>query len=163
LTLQAGSTTRIELNKAALTNDQVRVVGALTYGGSLVVTNLGGTLWAGDSFRLFNASSTSGFFTATNLPALPNGFNWNWNPASGTLDITSTVALNPTNVTPCLAGATLELSWPADHTGWRVETNAVDIADANSWFTLAGSATTNQMFLPVDGAAPQVFFRLVFP
>jgi hypothetical protein len=39
----------------------------------------------------------------------------------------------------------------------------VDIADANSWFTLAGSATTNQMFLPVDAAAPQVFFRLVFP
>jgi hypothetical protein len=57
----------------------------------------------------------------------------------------------------------LELSWPADHTGWRVETNAVDLSDANSWFTLPGSTVTNDLFLPVNPASRQVFFRLVFP
>ena len=163
VTLEAGSTTRIELNKSAGTNDRLRVVGTLTCGGTLVVTNLGGTLWAGDSFRILDATTTGGYFAATNLPALPDGFNWQWTPASGTLSITSTVALNPTNITASLSGATLQLSWPADHIGWRVETNAVDIADANAWFTLPGSATTNRMFLPADATAPNVFFRLVYP
>ena len=30
------------------------MTGALALGGTLVVTNLGGTLWAGDSFRIFD-------------------------------------------------------------------------------------------------------------
>ena len=164
VTLQAGSTTRMELNKAAATNDQLLVVGSLSYGGTLVVTNLAGTLWVGDSFQIFSSTMPpGGLFTATNLPALPDGFSWQWTPASGTLSITSTVALNPTNITASLSGATLQLSWPADHIGWRVETNAADITDANSWFTLPGSAATNQVFLPADATARNVFFRLVFP
>jgi autotransporter-associated beta strand protein len=164
VTLQGGSTTRIEINKAALTNDQLRVVGALTYGGSLNVTNIDGTLWAGDSFQIFNCSTVpSGAFSATNLPPLPTGFNWQWSPASGTLSVTSTIALNPTDVTANISAGTLELSWPSDHIGWRMETNAVNVADANSWFRLSGSVTTNQLFLPVDPASSNVFFRLVFP
>jgi autotransporter-associated beta strand protein len=163
VTLQAGSTTLIELNKTTGTNDQLQVVGSLTCGGSLVVTNLGGTLWAGDSFQIFNATSTSGNFAATNLPPLPNGFLWQWAPANGTLSILSTVALNPVNVTASPSGNMLELSWPADHTGWRVETNAVDITDPNFWFTFPGSTTTNDLVLPINPASSQVFFRLVFP
>jgi autotransporter-associated beta strand protein len=160
--LQAGSTTRIELQKSSNTNDQLRVLGSLAYGGTLVVTNLGGTLWAGDFFRIFNATSTSGSFTATNLPPLPNGFHWHWAPATGTLSITSTISLTPTNLTALFSGSSLTLSWPEDHRGWRVETNAANIADSNSWFTLPGSAATNMLFLPVHGTG-NVFFRLVFP
>jgi autotransporter-associated beta strand protein len=163
VTLQPGSTTRIELNKATGTNDQLYVVGSLTYGGTLIVTNVDGTLWAGDAFQIFSANSTSGNFSATNLPALPNGFLWQWTPATGTLSIISTVALNPMNVTAVPNGSTLELSWPSDHTGWRVETNAVDITDTNSWFTLPGSTTTNQVFIPINPTSSQVFFRLRFP
>jgi hypothetical protein len=44
-----------------------------------------------------------------------------------------------------------------------VETNAVDLSDANSWYTLPGSTMTNDLFLPVNPASRQVFFRLVFP
>ena len=36
--LQAGSTTRMEISKTPFTNDQLRATGALTYGGTLVVT-----------------------------------------------------------------------------------------------------------------------------
>ena len=161
--LQAGSTARMELSKAAGTNDQLRVIGTLTYGGTLVVTNLGGQLWAGDSFQIFNASSYSGAFATTNLPPLPNGFQWQWTPASGTLSIASTVALNPTDITANFTGNTLELNWPSDHIGWRLETNAISLADANAWFTLPGSTTTNQVFLNVDPTEGNVFFRLVFP
>lgn len=163
VTLQAGSTTRIELNKATGTNDQLLVVGSLAYGGTLTVTNVDGALWAGDSFQIFAANSVSGNFSATNLPALPNGFLWQWAPATGTLSIISTIALDPVNVTAIPSGNTLALSWPSDHTGWHAETNAVDITDTNSWFTLPGSTTTNQVFLPINPAAGQVFFRLRFP
>jgi autotransporter-associated beta strand protein len=163
VTLQPGSTTRIELHRFASTNDQLRVLGSLAYGGTLIVTNLGGTLWAGDSFRVFNATSTSGSFAATNLPPLPNGFNWQWTLPPGTLTITSTVALNPTNVTANFSGNTLTLSWPADHTGWRLETNSVDLANPNAWFPLPGSTSTNQILLPVSPASGKLFFRLVFP
>ena len=163
VTLQAGSITRIELDKAASTSDQLRVTGMLNYGGSLTVTNLGGTLWAGDSFQIFSAPGTSGFFTATNLPALPAGFNWNWSPASGTLSISSSVALEPANVTANFTGGALELSWPSNHIGWRVETNATYLANASAWFPLAGSSATNRVFLPPNSTSSNVFFRLTFP
>jgi autotransporter-associated beta strand protein len=161
--LQAGSTTRMEINQAATTNDQLRVSGALTYAGTLVVTNLAGTLGAGDSFQLFNAASYNGAFTTTNLPALNPGLQWQWTPANGMLSIITTVALNPTNITANLSDNTLQLSWPADHLGWRLETNAVSLVASNAWFPLAGSAATNQMFLPVDPTSSNVFFRLVSP
>jgi hypothetical protein len=57
----------------------------------------------------------------------------------------------------------MQLGWPEDHTGWRVETNAVDVTAANAWFTLDGSATTNQVYLPVNPISANVFFRLVYP
>jgi autotransporter-associated beta strand protein len=162
VTLQSGSTTRIELNKAAGSNDQLRVIGALAYGGSLTVTNLDGQLWAGDSFQIFIASNSSGSFAATNLPPLPNGFNWQWVPATGLLAITSSVALNPVNLATAFSGGSLQLSWPADHVGWHIETNATDITDAGSWFVLPGSASTNKIFVPLSTTG-NTFFRLTFP
>jgi hypothetical protein len=155
----------MELDKSALTNDQLRVSGALTYGGSLVVTNLGGTLWAGDTFHLFNAPTPSGGFTATNLPPLPNGFSWQWAPASGTLSILSTVALNPTNITAVANGNALQISWPADHTGWHLQsqTNDVAVGLGTNWFDVPGSSGTNLVVLPLDPAVGTSFYRLVFP
>jgi autotransporter-associated beta strand protein len=163
VSLQPGSTTRMELNKAAGTNDQVRVNGGLAYGGALIVTNLEGTLWAGDLFQIFNASTTSGSFSATSFPSLPAGFKWQWTPTSGTLSVISTVGLNATNITVGVSGNTLQLSWPPDHIGWHIETNMADITDANSWFPLAGSEATNQVTLPIAPSAPSIFFRLTFP
>lgn len=46
------------------------------YDGSLTVTNTGSALAAGDKFYLFSASTYSGAFTATNLPALSAGLGW---------------------------------------------------------------------------------------
>ncbi|HSU56452.1 MAG TPA: autotransporter-associated beta strand repeat-containing protein, partial [Candidatus Dormibacteraeota bacterium] len=163
VTLQSGSTTRIQINKAIGTNDQLRVVGALNCGGSLIVTNVDGTLWAGDSFKIFNASSTAGSFSSVTLPSLPAGFYWQFVLATGTINVLSTVALNPTNVTVTVSGDALQLGWPADHAGWHLETNATDITDPNSWFHLAGSQSTNQVSIPFDPASGSVFFRLRFP
>ncbi len=60
------------------TNAQVSVTGAVTYGGTLTVTNLGtNVLIAGDSFQLFKAAGYTGSFSSLNLPALSTGLIWN--------------------------------------------------------------------------------------
>ena len=75
-TLAAGSLARFEINKSAATRDQLFVSGTLSLGGTLSVTNLGGTLAAGDSFTLFQAGFIGGAFAAYDLPALAEGLRW---------------------------------------------------------------------------------------
>jgi fibronectin-binding autotransporter adhesin len=76
ITLAAASSQVFEISKTPLTNDSVRVFGALTNGGALVVTNLAGALAAGDSFTLFNALSYNGGFASVTLPPLAGGLVW---------------------------------------------------------------------------------------
>jgi hypothetical protein len=68
----------MKLNKtnSPATNDLV-VANAISYGGTLTVTNLGPPLATGDSFTLFNATgNSSGSFSVTNLPPLSAGLAW---------------------------------------------------------------------------------------
>jgi autotransporter-associated beta strand protein len=94
VTLQGGSTNVIELNKALGTNDQLHVTGTLACSGTLLVTNLSGTLAAGDSFKIFNATSYSGSFTNYALPALGTGLGWNITnlTVNGTLSVIVTAS-----------------------------------------------------------------------
>ncbi len=78
-----------KLNKTGGTNDALSVGGTLTFGGILNVTNLSGTLAAGDSFKLFNAASYQGSFSITNLPPLNAGLSWtNTLKTDGKLSVT---------------------------------------------------------------------------
>ena len=53
------------------------MTGLLTYGGSLVVSNLGpAALAAGDRFPLFSADNFAGGFANITLPALPPELGW---------------------------------------------------------------------------------------
>jgi len=92
LTLATGSTTMMELNKAIPANDQLNVTGMFATGGNLVVTNLAGTLAAGDNFKLFNAGGYSGSFANVSLPPLVPGLAWQTNTltADGTLRVVAT-------------------------------------------------------------------------
>jgi pectate lyase len=51
----------------------------------------------------------------------------------------------------------LHLSWPADHIGWRLESQSA----TSSWMTVAGSSATNEVSIPLNSSGSQVF-RLVF-
>ena len=163
----AGSTT-LKLDKGNGTNDAIIGLGNITYGGALVLTNLTGTLANGDSFKLFSATTSAGAFAAI-IPATPgSGLVWNFNPANGVLAVVSSVNTNSTNLTFTVASGVLKLSWPADHTGWRLlvqtnhQTKGISV-NLNDWMTVPGSGVTNQVLLPIDPAQPTGFYRLVYP
>lgn len=171
LTLAVGSSNIFEISHAPLTNDVAKVLGAITNGGTLVITNISGTLAAGDSFRLFDATSYSGSFSTVILPPLLPGLAWtNQLSTSGTIAVISTAPANPpvfgavsaagsnllisgSNGTPNASYYLLtstNVSLPSAN--WsRVATNQFD---ANGLFNL-----TN----PVDPATPQLFYRLQLP
>ncbi len=62
------------------------------------------------------------------------------------------------------AGA-LNLYWPADHIGWRLQsqTNAAGSGWATNWSDMPGATETNYFVTPLDSEPPAVFFRLARP
>ncbi len=172
LTLSAGGTTAMEISKSASTNATITGLGTLTYGGTLVITNAGGTLTTSDAFPLFFATTYAGSFAAIS-PATPGaGLAWNTNTLTtdGTLRIVvgSTVNPNPTNITTSVHGNALTLSWPADHTGWRLQVQTKGLAaglssNTNYWATVPGSATTNSITITIISTNPAEFYRMVYP
>ena len=107
LTLAQGSVTLMELATDPRTNDQVRSLTGMVYGGSLIVTNRAGTLAAGDSFKLFDAPSYTGRFDSITLPPVPPALAWLTSklPVDGTVRVIT----RPT-LTPSIAGTGLVLS-----------------------------------------------------
>jgi autotransporter-associated beta strand protein len=92
--------TFMEISKTSNTNDRLRsILGSITYGGTLTVTNLAGTLQGGESYRLFEATNYPGSFTAFELPPLAPGMSWNTSAlaSSGTISVNG--ALAPLSIT----------------------------------------------------------------
>jgi len=163
VTLQAGGVTVLEISKTSQTNDLLLATGTLTYGGTLFVTNLSGTLAAGDRFKLFQAGSISGSFGSNSLPNLSAGLAWNTvNLSSGVLSVVQTT---PTNLMWNIGSTNLNLSWPLGYTGWRLQfqTNALNAGLGTNWMDVSGSSLTNNVALPVDPTMGSVFYRLIYP
>jgi autotransporter-associated beta strand protein len=159
-------TTIIELNKQSSLKDFLVSAGSIAYGGTLSVTNLAGSYAGGDAFKIFDGTSYSGSFTIT--PTIPaTGFAWDTSTLNtdGRLRVLSTVNTTRTNLTVVSSGNFLTVSWPADHTGWRLQaqTNAVSVGLLSNWFDVPGSTTTNQVVMPVNPANGTVFYRMVYP
>ncbi|HEX7652060.1 MAG TPA: carbohydrate-binding protein, partial [Verrucomicrobiae bacterium] len=57
-----------------------------------------------------------------------------------------------------------QVSWPADHTGWRLQLQTNDLLNGlgTNWLTVSGSTATNQLALPAAGS-PSGFYRLIYP
>jgi autotransporter-associated beta strand protein len=97
--LNLAGTTRLAIgrNGSVLTNDALAVANAVTYGGTLVISNLGATtLQPGDSFPLFPAASYSGSFANIFYPA---GYTFSNSLAT---DGRITVLTSPPNTPPAL-------------------------------------------------------------
>jgi len=84
------------------------------------------------------------------------------------LVVNSTVNLSATNLTFSVSGGNLNVSWPADHTGWRllVQTNHLNLGVSQNiadFATVPGSAVTNQVSLPINGGVSVEYYRLAYP
>jgi autotransporter-associated beta strand protein len=120
LTLAAGSTTFVQVQHAPLTNDVVKISGALTEGGTLAVANFGATIFAaGDRFKLFNAASYTGSFTAFVLPDLTTNLAWNTSQlnADGSLWVVGTMPPNISQIT--WSGSNFFLSGTGGTPNWN--------------------------------------------
>jgi alpha-galactosidase len=84
--------------------------------------------------------------------------------STNTIAVIQAVSLVPTNITVQLGNASLTLSWPADHTGWRLQaqTNASGAGLSANWGEVSGSNATNVWVVPIDTLQGGVFFRLIY-
>ncbi len=93
VTLADGSTNVFELDKSSGTNDNLTSLTSVTYGGTLQLTNLSGTLAGGDAYKLFTATSYGGAFSAL-VPSTP-GAGMEWDTNSLTTDGTLRILFKP--------------------------------------------------------------------
>ena len=163
VTLLAGSLTQLAISKTQQTNAPLWVTGTLACGGTLVVTNLSGTLAGGDRFQLFQAGSVTGSFSSNSLPVLGSGLAWNTaRLSSGWLSVVQTTT---THLLWSASGTNLNLAWPAACLGWRLQTqtNPSGMGLGSNWWDVSSSTNFNQLLVPIDVSNANVFFRLVYP
>jgi autotransporter-associated beta strand protein len=167
--LLSGSTTVVAVSKSPLTNSVVRVAANISYGGTLVVTNMSTQpLAAGDSFQLFNTAVAGLGFDAI-LPATPGpGLAWDTsNLTSG--GVVKVISVVPTINSIQLSGTNLILSGaggPANG-AYDVLTATNPSLPLTQWapvFTnifdgLGRFALTN----PLDATVPEAFYLLQVP
>jgi autotransporter-associated beta strand protein/YVTN family beta-propeller protein len=106
--LTMAGTTVMELSKSGVTlsNDRVAGITTLSYGGSLLATNIGpDSLAAGDSFTLFAANTYGGAFTDLALPALSGGLGWD----TSNLVVKGSITVVSTTSPPVIVGQPLGL------------------------------------------------------
>jgi len=109
----------------------------------------------------------SGTYTAMDLwsGTLSTVSGANWSVALGArqarLFRLGLTLLTPVNLTATLDAGKLALNWPADHTGWRLQTQTNTLT-AN-WSDVNESRQTNAWLVPISQAAPCAFFRLASP
>jgi hypothetical protein len=71
----------------------------------------------------------------------------------------------PTNLLMQASGGQLQLSWPQDHLGWRLEmqTNDLNTGISTNWFTVPDSTNIIQTNMVIDTAIGSLFLRLAYP
>ncbi len=111
LTFGAGSTNAVTINKTTgVASDRVVGLTNVTVGGTLVITNIGSALAAGDAIQLFSTTNYSGSFSSI-IPSTPGpGLTWSTSTlhTDGTLRVVGTAA--PHIATVSISGTNIVLS-----------------------------------------------------
>lgn len=138
------------------TNSTVTVAGGAVLQLDFAVTNVITNLVFNGVVQMpgvYNSATASSFITG-----------------AGSLQVVlpATIAANPTNIMFRVTGNTLNLSWPADHTGWRllVQTNNLQnglSTTPNDWMTVPGSTSVDSTNFVINPALPAEFYKLVYP
>lgn len=142
-----------------------------TYAYTLFVSQSGGNSFE----QMGNASNTPSYYAGGEIALVPTVGGTVTFGTSHAFDATfslnllslgaSSVNPTPTNLTSSVSGNNLSLSWPSDHTGWRLQsqTNSINFGLRTNWVDVAGSTTTNQVTIPLNPANGSVFYRMVYP
>lgn len=163
LTLGAASVSTLELQNVNSPSIAAINAASLVLNGAVTINIASGTFAAGQNYPLVAYSSLSGAgsFALGTLPAgVTATLNTNTSPI--TLQVASVVNPTPTNIVATINAGTLTLQWPADHTGWLLQSNSVDLGNAGDWFAVPGSSSTNLVNIPIDANTPHVFYRLSY-
>jgi len=153
LTLNGNTT--VDINANTTGKDLITGVGTATYGGTLTINNVAGTLAAGQSYTLFNATTHTGTF-ASFSPATP-GAGLSWSFANGVLSVVSSAA--PPTLSVSQTGNALTFSWTGAFK-LQSQTNNLSTGLNGTWFDYpsGGSSPVNVNINPANGS---VFFRLI--
>jgi autotransporter-associated beta strand protein len=167
LVLTNGSVTQIDIDNATKTADTIKVVGSLTLGGTLSINTIGTAIFAlGDNFKLFNASSYSGSFSAI-VPATPGpALAWDLSSltTNGTLKVKAAISSLPgvveaENYDFGVDGVAYHDETP-DNSGGEYRTDNIDIVSctdngggyniqtgqANEWMNYSVNVTTSGVY-----------------
>ena len=149
-------------------NDLISVDGTLTAGGTVSLKALSGAAYLDmtANYVLATASSISGSFASTpkwigTAPANAANFSIVTTNSQVLLHFNATVP----NIIASVTGGNLILSWPANYTGWLLQsqTNSLAVGLRTNWNTVSSSAQTNQFTVPMNATNGSVFFRLLRP
>ena len=164
LTCAPGSTNWFEISKTAGTNDLVRGLRTATFGGTLVVINLAGSLTSNDTFKLFDATNYSGSFAAVILPALGSSLNW-----SNRLALDGTIRVVALPVPPVLnftasTTNTFRLNWTNGAATFHLQsqTNPLTLGLSSNWFDFPGGSNP-PVSATINRTSGSIFFRLKTP
>jgi fibronectin-binding autotransporter adhesin len=172
LTLSASSVTTVRISRTFQTTEKAVCYGTLTYGGSLVVSNVGSTLIVGDTFDLFGFTGSPGTFANLTLPTLDPGLTWNVSNLSvdGKISVISLTPASPRIVNPGLQNLTnfvMTVTGGVANGQFRILTQTNVAAPLTNWSTLATNiydGTGNRLLTnPVDPIELQRYFIIIQP
>ncbi len=173
-------------------NDGISITGGFVYRGA-AIPELYGKYIFGDlalktqpvraDGRLFYADLQTGLISAFPLPQfggttiLPNGLTVHGFGEDADGEVYALVTNTSANGTGGIVykllpavrlvvqvfGNMLDISWPVAGGRLQTQTNSPGQGIGTNWATVAGSTTTNRVFIPIDSANGSVFYRLALP
>jgi autotransporter-associated beta strand protein len=164
-----GGNTLMAVNNAGSSSQLIAT--NLTYGGTLIVSNIGPAFAASNTFKLFNATSYHGAFTNIS-PAIPAaGLAWNTNAltTSGTLSFVVTASPHIGAISSSGAGNSLALSGTGGiaSASYYLLGSTNLATPASNWTRLLTNQFDNNgnfnFTNAMDTNAPQSFYRLQLP
>ena len=166
--LNLGGTNIMKVTHGA--NDKIQGLSTVSFGGALTITVVG-SVQAGDSFKLFDASTYAGAFTSTNLPSLGGSLAWDSSGlTNGTLAVISTGVTQPTFNPPYRLGngqVQLTFSGPSG-SSYRVwaTTNLSFTPITSTWSNLTSGQFSSMPVTFTDSQAPSYprrFYVITIP
>jgi autotransporter-associated beta strand protein len=144
--------------------------GTLELANDTIATNSTVTIASGATLQLdFSTTNQVGALVLGGVTQSPGVYNNTTSPTfiagSGSLIVVPPVNTTPTNLIASVSGSTLTLTWPADHTGWKLQaqTNGLNSGLSTNWVTIPGTDASNTYTATLNSVNGAVFYRMVYP